>query len=305
MTAGLLEGKVAVITGSTRGLGFAIAQAYASEGAAVVVASRSVAAVEQSVSCLARDGAQASGQVCDVADLFQATALADYAVRAFGRLDIWVNNAGVVATHGPTAHIPSQEITQLIYTNILGVYHGTLAALRHFIPQRSGKLINMLGRGARQPVAFGNAYAASKAWARNFTLALAREYKDSGVGIYGFNPGLMDTDIVRNFRVIAGYEHRAKLFRVIADFWATSPEASARKAVWLASSATDGRTGLDVDMLGPTAMVSGVLRAGLRRLMRQQTPFEMQVTIVPAALDVPQASRQTPSSTVVSSEGKR
>lgn len=305
MTARSLEGRVAVITGSTRGLGFAIAQAYAAEGAAVVVASRSVADVEQSARRLTEDGAQASGQVCDVADLYQVTALADHAVRVFGRLDIWVNNAGIVAAHGPTAHIPSQEITQLIHTNILGVYHGTLAALRHFIPQRSGKLINMLGRGARQPVAFGNAYAASKAWARNFTLALAREYKDSGVGIYGFNPGLMDTEIVRNFRVIAGYEHRAKLFKTIAGFWATPPEASARKAVWLASSATDGRTGLDVDMLGPTAMVGGVVRAGLRRLMRQQSPVEMQVTIVPPALDVPEARHRVPSSAIVSSEGKR
>src|SRR5574341_234567 len=102
MRTGLLQGKVAVITGGTRGLGLAIAQAYAREGAAVVVTSRSTAAVDQTVSSLQAEAAQAIGRPCDVGELSQVEALTVHALEAFGYLDVWVNNAGISAPYGPT-----------------------------------------------------------------------------------------------------------------------------------------------------------------------------------------------------------
>jgi NAD(P)-dependent dehydrogenase (short-subunit alcohol dehydrogenase family) len=288
MTSGLLAAKVVVITGGTRGLGLAIAQAYAREGAAVVVASRTPSSVEQAVIDLNNEGLQASGQPCDVADLPQLEELAKHTLNTFGRLDVWVNNAGLSAAHGPTIDVPPEEVTQVIQTNILGAYHGSLVALRHFLLQGKGKLINVLGRGARQPVPYGNAYAASKAWLRSFTLALAKEYKDSGVGVYTFNPGLVDTDLLRKFRVIAGYEERAKLLKMVMRMWAKPPQVAARKALWIASDATDGRTGLDINLLGPAALVSGALREGARHLLRRPAPaIELNVISVPAALNLP------------------
>jgi glucose 1-dehydrogenase len=292
MTSGLLVAKVAVITGGTRGLGLAIAQAYAREGAAVVVASRTPSSVEQAVINLNNEGLQASGQPCNVADLLQLEELAKHTLNTFGRLDVWVNNAGLSAAHGPTIDVPPEEVTQVIQTNILGAYHGSLVALRHFLPLGKGKLINVLGRGARQPVPYGNAYAASKAWLRSFTLALAKEYKDSGVGIFTFNPGLVDTDLLRKFRVIAGYEGRAKLLRMIMRMWAKPPQVAARKALWIASDATDGRTGLDINLLGPIALVSGALREGVRHLLRRPAPaMEVNVISVPAALNLPDSGQ--------------
>jgi len=288
MNSGLLRSKVAVITGGTRGLGLAIAQAYAHEGAAVVVASRTPTSVEQAVISLKNEGLQASGQPCDVAHLPQVEALAEHALNTFGRLDVWVNNAGLSATHGPTIHVPPEEITQVIQTNILGAYHGSLVALRHFLSQDKGKLINVLGRGARQPVPYGNAYAASKAWLRSFTIALAKEYKDSGVGMYTFNPGLVDTDLLRKFRVIAGYEERANMLETVMRMWAKPPEVAARKALWIASDATDSRTGLDINLLGPATLLGGALREGVRQLLRRPAPvMELSVTSVPAALNLP------------------
>lgn len=287
MTSGLPEAKVAVITGGTRGLGLAIAQACAREGAAVIVASRTPDSVEQAVLSLKKEGLQASGQPCDVADLAQVEELAEHALNIFGRLDVWVNNAGLSAAHGPTIDVLPGEVTQVIQTNILGAYHGSLVALRHFLRQGKGKLINVLGRGSRQPVPYGNAYAASKAWLRSFTLALAKEYKGSGVGIYTFNPGLVDTDLLRKFRVIAGYEERAKMLRMIMRMWAKPPQVAARKALWIASDATDGRTGLDINLLGPAALVSGALREGVRHLLRRPSPaIELNVISVPAAFDL-------------------
>lgn len=289
MTSGFLEAKVAVITGGTRGLGLAIAQAYAREGAAVVVASRTPSSVEQAVTGLNKEGLRASGQPCNVADLPQVEELTKHALSTFGRLDVWVNNAGLSAAHGPTIDVPPEEVSLVIRTNILGAYHGSLVALRHFLPQGKGKLINVLGRGARQPVPYGNAYAASKAWLRSFTLALAKEYKDSGVGVYTFNPGLVDTDLLRKFRVISGYEERAKMLKIVMRMWAKPPEVAARKALWIASDATDGRTGLDINLLGPAALVSGALREGMRQLLRRPTPaVELNVISVPAALNLPE-----------------
>jgi NAD(P)-dependent dehydrogenase (short-subunit alcohol dehydrogenase family) len=287
MTTGLLQGKVAVITGGTRGLGLAIAQAYAREGAAVVVASRTPGSVDQVVTSLSEEGLRASGRPVDVGELSQVEELSLHALRDFGRMDIWVNNAGLSAAHGPTIHVPPEEVSQVIHTNVLGAYHGSLVALRHFLPQGRGKLINVLGRGARGPVAFGNAYASSKAWLRSFTMAMAKEYKDYGVGIYAFNPGLVDTDLLRKFRVIAGYEKRANMLKTVMRMWANPPEVAARKAAWLASDATDGRTGLDINMLGPTALAGGALREGVNQLLRRPAPaMDLNVISVPAALDL-------------------
>jgi NAD(P)-dependent dehydrogenase (short-subunit alcohol dehydrogenase family) len=288
VTSQILNGKVAVITGGTRGLGLAIARKYAASGAGVVVTSRTQAAVEQVVTDLRQLGFQAGGKPCNVSDLSQLEELASYVLATFGRMDIWVNNAGVAAAHGPTLHAAPEEVTRVIQTNILGVYFGTLVALRHFLAKGDGKLINILGRGGRAPVPYSNAYASSKAWMRNFTLALAREYKDYGVGIFVFNPGLVDTDMLRNFRVIAGYEERARYLRMIIRLWANPPDVAAQKAVWLASEATDGRTGLNINLLGPAQMIRGVLFQGMRWLLRRPSPsLDLNVTSVPPAIVLP------------------
>ena len=97
---GKLDGKVAVITGSTRGLGLGIAQAYAAEGETVVISSRTTAAVERVVADFQAAGYQASGLACDVGDRAEVEALAQHAIERWGHFDIWVNNAGLPAPTG-------------------------------------------------------------------------------------------------------------------------------------------------------------------------------------------------------------
>ncbi|MBA3870907.1 MAG: SDR family oxidoreductase [Anaerolineae bacterium] len=287
---GILDGKVAVITGSSKGLGFAIAEAYAKAGASVVLAARTKSAVEESVQELQSKGYKASGTTCDVGDYDQVKALADHAVKTFGKLDIWVNNAGVAGVYGPTAHIPRERIERVIRTNINGTYYGSIVALEHFVPQKSGKLINLLGRGDDKPVKFQNAYAPSKFWVRSFTLGLAEEYKDDGIGIYAFNPGLVDTDMLRQVDALQGYEKKLNGLSTVIRLWANPPEVPAERALWLASSATDGKTGIMTSVLGRKQIISGLLREVGRRLTRNAGPdTSLHVTTIMPSMPLPPA----------------
>ena len=101
---------------------------------------------------------------------------------------------------------------------------GALVALRTFLPAGRGKLINILGRGADgRSVPLQNGYAASKAWGSSFTKALADEYRDSGVGIYALNPGMMRTDFLTNSQAVSGYEKGLKALPTVIRMWATPP----------------------------------------------------------------------------------
>ncbi len=270
---GALDGKVAVITGSSHGLGQAIAEAYAREGAAVVLAARSSEALNKAVEKLIQQGAKASSLPTDVSELNQVMALADHAVEKFGKIDIWVNNAGISGVYGPTASIDPSLFERVIHTNILGVYYGSVVALQHFLAQnRGGKLINMLGRGDRQPVKYQSAYASSKTWVRNFTLALAKEYAGTGIGIYALNPGLMDTELLRKVDAVKGYEKKLKPLSAVIRLWAEPLSVPTEKAVWLASPATDKKTGLDIQVLGTGRLVKGPIRELRRIIARQPAP---------------------------------
>lgn len=276
---GLLEGKIAVITGGTRGLGLGIAGAYARAGATVVVASRSAGSVEAAVKQLRDSGAQASGCTCDVGSLRDVEALAAHAIDTFGRFDIWVNNAGLSAPYGPTSEVSIDNFVRVVQTNILGTYYGSIVALQQLLPKRSGKLINLLGRGDKEVVPLQNAYASSKAWVRQFTLALAKECKGSGVDVFAFNPGLVQTELMSQVEAVPGYEDRLQPLETVMRMWSNPVDVPARKAVWLASAASDGRNGLEARQLNTARIITGLLGEGMRRLLRRPAqPYALQVT---------------------------
>ena len=278
---GILQNKVAVITGSSRGLGYAIAEVYAREGAKVVITSRTQKAVDEAVRKLRLNGAQAEGLACDVSDIQQIEALAEFAIQKFGGLDIWVNNAGLSAPYGPTAHIPSDDFLNVIGTNITGTYTGSVVAMRYFAAQKSGKLINLLGRGDDGSVPLQNAYSSSKVWVRNFTKALAKEYANRGVDVFGFNPGLVKTDMLSNIHAINGYEKRLNPLRYVTLLWGNEADVPAQKALWLASSATDGKNGMQVTVLTTTFKLSRLFTALLDWLMKKPTELmELNITSV-------------------------
>lgn len=281
---GRLDGKVAVITGSTRGLGLAIAQAYAREGAAVVMAGRSTFELHQEAERLRASGLRVSDLPTDVGDPEQMKRLAAHAIQTFGGLDIWVNNAGQAGVYGPTAAIEPAVFEGAIRTNILGVYYGSVVAIQQFQARGTrGKLINLVGRGDRGPVKFQNAYAPTKSWVRTFTLALAKEYAGSGLGIFTFNPGLTDTNLLRKVVAVEGYESRLVALSTVIRLWGNPPTVPAKRAVWLASTATDGKTGLEVKVLTTVGIAGGLLKDLGRRLLRRPAPeIPLDIRTVPA-----------------------
>ncbi len=277
----ILDGKTAVITGSSRGLGFAIARAFAQAGAKVVLTARSESTLMQAVDQLKAHGYEAVGMVCDTSNLQDVEMLANKAVSEFGRLDIWVNNAGVSGPYGTTISISPERFKRVVDTNILGTYYGSLVAMKIFLAQGSGKLINLLGRGADGPVPFQNAYASSKAWSRNFTKALAKEYPKSGVEVMAFNPGLTITEMLTQVEVVPGFEKSVAPLGTVMQIWGNPPEMPAQKALWMASPATDGKTGLTVNYLSTGKMMAGLGRELLRRITgKPPTVPPMQVHTV-------------------------
>lgn len=282
-----LEGKVAVITGASRGLGMAIATLFAREGAKVVLSARSENDIGQIAASLHSQGLEATAFPCDVADPMQVENLARFAIQGYGRFDIWINNAGTAGPYGSTIDLSPDQFLSVLRTNIFGVYYGSTIAMRHFLPRKSGKLINILGAGSKKPVPNQNAYGSTKSWIRVFTLALADEYKNSGVGVYVLQPGLMETDLLTK---IVTFEHHVKRLRSFMPFLIRAagkkPEVVARKVLWLASSDTDGKTGLDVSVSSQIGLLFGFLREGLRSLFHLPArPVEMNIKIIPSGFE--------------------
>ena len=278
-----LNDKNIVITGGSRGFGLAVAQACSAAGARVAVASRSKVTVAAAAEKLQATGA-AMGVVCDVANLAEVEALAKQVKDAWGSIDVWINNAGIAGPYGPTLALNPDDFTAVINVNILGTYHGSLVAMRGFLSQGHGKLINILGRGDKRPAPMQNAYGSSKVWVLNFTRALAQEHKDSGVGVFAYNPGMMRTDLLMDVDVIEGYEDRLKPMETIVRMWAKTPDVPAQKVVRLASSASDGKTGMVLQETNTLSLLAGAAHEGLRRLFKRPLEhYPVKVHTVPSA----------------------
>lgn len=274
-----LSEKVAVITGSSRGFGLAIAQAFLREGAKVVISSRSQAAVDQALQVLAQPE-RAAGLPCDVSQLEQVHALLQFALERFGKMDIWINNAGSAGPYGPVLGISPDSFKSVINTNIIGTYHGSMVALQHFVPLKKGKLINILGHGAKGAVPYQSPYSASKIWIRSFTESLIVENKGSGFSIFGFNPGMMDTELLTKVDVVEGFEQRLKAYPTVIRLLARPASMPAGELLRLASSASDGQPG---KVVYSTAMGYALknLVLGLFKPKDQKKAVSIEMNVLP------------------------
>jgi len=167
---------VVVVTGSTRGLGFALAQEFLRRGCQVLVSGRSAEAVREALGRLYPYRQSVHGQACDVTDPAQVGALWDGAVRRWGRVDVWINNAGVAQEYLRAWELTTEEVIRIVETNILGVMHGSRTAMKGMRAQGGGAIYNVEGWGSDGKRRDGlTVYGTTKQAVRYFTRGLADE----------------------------------------------------------------------------------------------------------------------------------
>lgn len=185
-----LAGKTVVITGGTSGVGRAAAEAFALEGCNVVVAARGQKGLDETVSLCHDLGVVALGVATDVSVAEDVQNLANLALQFNGRIDFWVNNAGVMAS-GKFEDIPLETMDQVIKTNLLGYMHGAYAVLPIFKKQKEGVLINNVSIGGYMPAPYSTAYSSTKFGIRGMVEGLQGEVSDEpNIHVVGLYPGI-------------------------------------------------------------------------------------------------------------------
>ncbi len=244
-----LSGRFAIITGASQGLGEEIATQFVAEGASVLLCARSepaVRAVEERLSATARDGQKVLARVTDVSRQSDVDQLVEEALQAFRRIDILVNNAGVYGPIGPTHEIDWAAWIDVININLIGLVYACRAVTPSMISQKSGKIINLSGGGATNPLPRMTGYAASKAAVVRFTESLAHDLQPYRVEVNAIAPGALDTRLLDQVLAAgadaAGAEFHARMVN-IKEQGGTPLSVGAELAVYLASDESNGITG--------------------------------------------------------------
>ncbi|SFH40106.1 2-deoxy-D-gluconate 3-dehydrogenase [Desulfotomaculum arcticum] len=233
-----LAGKVALITGSARGLGRGYAQGLAGAGAVAVCMSRTVP--DETVSLIREAGGKAEAVRADVTHTAEVENAINAVVKKYGRLDILVNNAG---TEIPKKFLEytEKEYEAIMDTNLKGVFFACQAAAHHMVRQRSGKIINVGSLGSQIGLAGAAVYCASKGGVLQFTRALAVEIAPYNVQVNAIGPGYFRTDMTEPFFQDPGHknwiENRIPMGRI------GKPEDLVGTVVFLSSSSSDYITG--------------------------------------------------------------
>ena len=206
-----LTDKVAIVTGGSRGIGRAIVQLFADEGADVTFFYRDNAAAAQSVveQCKAA-GKRVAAEKVDIRDSAACAAAAERVVDRAGRIDILVNNAGIIRDN-QLAAFEDDDVESVLDTNVGGVFNATRAVVPHMIVQRSGKIINLSSVAGEKGGRGQTNYAASKGAINAFTRALAVELAPRRITVNSVAPGVIDTEMSQDVRAMAGDEVKARI----------------------------------------------------------------------------------------------
>ncbi len=194
-----------VVTGSTRGIGFGLADAFLARGCSVVIVGRTAKAVDEAVAALGAKHARARvvGCPCDVTRAEDLERVWEVASRAFGDVDVWINNAGTCNAAKAFVDLPAEEVSSVVDTNMRGTMLGSQVALRGMLRQRRGKLFNMEGWGSRGEWSRGlTVYSTTKRALRYFTDALVKEARGEPIQVGTLSPGMVATDLL-----VSSWEH--------------------------------------------------------------------------------------------------
>ena len=187
-----LEGHVAVVTGAGRGIGEGIAKDFAKAGAKVVVAARRTNEIQAVAEAIREEGGEAIAVTTDVTDDAALDALAKAAVDTFGKLTIWVNNAGGSPMRVPIRELPRDEWDRTIALNLTSIYTGSIAAAKYM---EKGAIINITSGAGTGPVPGSAHYGAAKAGTNSLTWTLAAEFAPD-IRVNAVAPGAIPTEVM-------------------------------------------------------------------------------------------------------------
>ncbi len=241
-----LDGQVAVITGAGRGIGRAIALAYAREGAKLALAARSEPELQEAISAVSELGAEAIAVPTDVTSQKDTERLAHGVVERFGRIDVLVNNAG---NSGPIGRLQGNDVADWVNTinvNLTGTFLVCRAVIPAMLGQSGGKIINLSGAGAANAWSNMSAYCSSKAAVVRLTEVLAQELEGRGIMVNALGPGSVHTgmwDRMTQEAAQAGADFIHQLGLRVTSGGGASMDECAELAVWLASDESGPLTG--------------------------------------------------------------
>jgi 3-oxoacyl-[acyl-carrier protein] reductase len=194
----ILIDKVALITGGSRGIGKAVAEAFVREGAHVAIASRTASEIESTIQELKTryPGCSVFGRSVDVSDAMAVANLVDEIIDRQGAVDVLVNAAGVQPPIGPFAEVDVREWMRNVGINFFGSVLCCRSVLPMMISKKAGKIINFSGGGAAGPRPYFNAYACAKTAVVRFTEVLAEEVREFGIDVNAVAPGAVNTKML-------------------------------------------------------------------------------------------------------------
>lgn len=215
--------KNVVVTGSTKGIGYALSREFLKRGNNVVISGRTQQAVDEAVGKLnAESGgvARAVGRPTDVTDPVQVQALWDYAVGELGPVQIWVNNAGVANTTSSIVDTSADDVRTMVSTNMLGTIYGSQVAVRGMTEQGGGQLFNILGGGSDGKIRPNmGVYSTTKRGLDMLTATLVKETKDTNVRVGQVRPGMLITEGWLREAAVAPeqVEKQRKMLNILTD----------------------------------------------------------------------------------------
>jgi NAD(P)-dependent dehydrogenase (short-subunit alcohol dehydrogenase family) len=239
-----LTGQVAIVTGGGRGIGRAIAQAFAAAGAAVTVTARSEDQLAQTVALIESAGWRALAVTADVTDQRAVEQVVKATEARFGPVDVLVNNAAVIEPIGPVWEVDPAEWRRCLDVNVYGTFLFARAVLPGMIARHRGRIINMSGGGAVEPEAYFTGYGTSKAAILRFTDTLAAETREHGISVFAMAPGGVQTTMSDEVSNSSWAQQR---YPVLAadpgSFFSTPIDEPGRLCAFLASGQVDALSG--------------------------------------------------------------
>lgn len=244
-----LTGKVALVTGGSRGLGKSIALGFAAAGADVIVTSRTLASLQEVASEIEALGRRSLAVACDVGQWAEVNRLVDTVYEKFGRCDVLVNNAGIVQTMTPLTKTSEEMFDRFYGVNTKGPMHLAAAVAERMIPAGGGSIVNIVTMGGLRPAGHLALYCSSKAALIALTRSMADEWASQGVRVNAIAPGPFLTEMLADLE-----SQQPGFLKYCEDVTmlkrAGRPNEIVGPAVFLASQASSYMTGQTISVCG-------------------------------------------------------